>query len=123
MDVKIARKLLNLSQEQFAIKLKVSTRTIGYWEKGEVAVPPAKIEEINNLVAEARSYGDVIKVGNSSPGAGKNNVVNTDGALLRAFEEIAAQRKLTENALAELSKSQQQVSELLGLLKLKMVNP
>ncbi len=70
MDIKAARKILNLSQEQFAQKLEVSVRTIGNWEKGTVAVPPVKIEKIKALVANARECCDYIEIGNDSPGAG-----------------------------------------------------
>lgn len=115
MDIKAARKILNLSQEQFAQKLEVSVRTIGNWEKGTVAVPSAKIEKIKALVANARECCDYIEIGDDSPGAGKNNTVNTDlsEALLRAFDEIAAQRRLAE-------KAQAQMDELLQILKSKL---
>lgn len=116
MDIKAARKILNLSQEQFAQKLEVSVRTIGNWEKGTVAVPPAKIEKIKALVAEGRPCCDYIEIGADSPGAGKGNTVNTDlsEALLRAFDEIAAQRRVAE-------KAQSQVDELLAILKSKLL--
>lgn len=59
--------------------------------------------------------GDFITVGDASPGAGKDNIVNADlsGVLMRAFEEIAAQRRLAESALTK-------VDELIELLKTKI---
>ena len=56
-----------------------------------------------------------ITIGDNSPGSGKNNTVNADmsEALLRAFDEIAAQRRLTE-------KAQVQIDELLLILKTKL---
>lgn len=116
MDIKTARKTLNLSQEQFAQKLEVSVRTIGNWEKGAVSVPPAKLEKIKTLVAGARLSGDFIEVGSDSPGAGKGNTVNTDlsEALLRAFDEIAAQRRITEKAQAH-------IDDLVAILKSKLL--
>lgn len=62
---------------------------------------------------------DIFLIGNDSPGAGKGNEVNSDSVLVRAFDEIAAQRKLTEKALAELSASQKQVAELIARLDSK----
>lgn len=61
------------------------------------------------------TVGDFIAVGNASPGAGKDNIVNADlsGVLMRAFEEIAAQRRLAESALTK-------VDELIELLKVKL---
>lgn len=58
------------------------------------------------------SVGDFISVGDDSPGAGKDNIVNADlsGVLMRAFDEIAAQRRLAESALSKLN-------ELIELLK------
>lgn len=116
MDIKAARKILNLSQEQFAKKLEVSVRTIGNWEKGAVAVPPAKLEKIKALVGNTRECCDYIEIGDDSPGAGKGNSVNPDlsEALLRAFDEIAAQRRMTE-------KAQAQVDDLISILKSKLL--
>ena len=61
------------------------------------------------------SAGDFIAVGDASPGAGKDNIVNADlsGVLMRAFDEIAAQRRLAESALSK-------VDELIELLKTKI---
>lgn len=58
---------------------------------------------------------DFISIGDDSPGAGKGNVVNADlsGVLMKAFEEIAAQRRLAESALSK-------VDTLIEILKNKM---
>lgn len=58
---------------------------------------------------------DVISIGDNSPGGGKNNTINTDlsEALLRALDEIAAQRRIAEEA-------QRQSAELLEILKSKL---
>lgn len=116
MNIKAARKILGLSQEQFAQKLEVSVRTIGNWEKGVVAVPASKIEKIKALISDARECCDYIEIGDDSPGAGKGNAVNPDisQALLRAFDEIAAQRRMTE-------KAQAQVDDLIAILKSKLL--
>ena len=115
MDIKAARKILNLSQEQFAQKLEVSVRTIGNWEKGTVSVPTSKLDRIKALVADSSLCGDVIEIGPDSPGAGKGNSINPDlsEALLRAFDEIAAQRRMTE-------KAQAQIDDLITILKSKL---
>lgn len=59
---------------------------------------------------------DFISVGDDSPGAGKGNVVNADlsGVLMKAFEEIAAQRRMTE-------KAQEQIDDLIAILKSKLL--
>lgn len=113
MDIKAARKILGLSQEAFAQKLEVSVRTIGNWEKGVVSVPTSKAEKIKALIAGARQEGDFIDIGSGSPGSGK--IINTDlsEVLMRAFDEIAAQRRLAEEA-------QRQSAELLEILKTKI---
>lgn len=115
MDIKAARKILNLSQEEFAKKLEVSVRTIGNWEKGTVTVPTTKLEKIKNLVEAYRKGCGYIEIGSNSPGAGEGNSVNGDlsEVLLRAFNEIAAQRRLVE-------KAQAQVDDLIEILKNKM---
>lgn len=115
MDIKAARKILGLSQEAFAQKLEVSVRTIGNWEKGVVAVPAAKVEKIKSLISDGRSDCEFWSVGDNSPGGGKNNTVNPDltEVLMRAFDEIAAQRRVAEEA-------QRQSAELLTILKSKI---
>ena len=123
MTIKQARKILNLSQEEFAKKLEVSVRTIGNWESGSVEVPAAKMEKIKAMVANSRTGGDVIEIGAGSPGAGKDNYVNNpdmSSTLLRAMDEISAQLRLTEDALARLSTAQNQINELLLILKSKV---
>lgn len=114
MDIKAARKILNLSQEQFAKKLEVSVRTIGNWEKGSVAIPQSKVEKIKALVADSQTCSDFIAVGSDSPGAGKGNTVYPDQseALLRALDEIAAQRRMTE-------KAQEQIDRLISIIEKK----
>lgn len=115
MDIKAARKILGLSQEAFAQKLEVSVRTIGNWEKGVVDVPAVKLEKIKALVAGARQDGDFIDIGSGSPGSGK--IINTDlsKVLMRAFDEIAAQRKVAEEA-------QRQSARLLEILSARFEN-
>lgn len=60
--------------------------------------------------------GDSINIGDGSPGAGKNNNVNAgmSEVLMRAFDEIAEQRRLTE-------KAQAQTDDLILILKSKML--
>lgn len=62
------------------------------------------------------NVGDFIAVGDDSPGAGKGNTVNPDlsEALLRAFDELAAQRRMTE-------KAQSQIDDLIAILKSKLL--
>lgn len=66
-----------------------------------------KIAEVLGMPASYfvdENVGDFIAVGDDSPGAGKDNIVNADlsGVLMKAFEEIAAQRRLAESALSKI---------------------
>lgn len=66
-----------------------------------------KIAEVLGVPASYfvdENVGDFIAVGDDSPGAGKDNIVNADlsGVLMKAFEEIAAQRRLAESALSKI---------------------
>lgn len=49
----------------------------------------------------------------------KGNRVNDSRLLEKALDEIAEQRQLTDNALAELSRSQSLVADLVSMLKSK----
>lgn len=122
-EIKQARKKLNFTQQMLADRLGVTAKTVSNWEAGFSEASDQIKEKIQSLLIAKSKGGDVIEIGDDSPGAGKGNKVNSDSVMLRALDEIAAQRKLTENALAELSASQQQVKELISLLKLKIVNP
>lgn len=77
-----------------------------------------KIAEVLGVPASYfvdENVGDFIAVGDDSPGAGKDNIVNADlsGVLMKAFEEIAAQRRLAESALSK-------IDTLIEILKNKM---
>ena len=113
MDIKEIRKTLNLTQSQLAAKLDVTLGTISNWESGKVTIPELRKEQVMKLV-EKYEQGN-FNIGSDSPGAGKGNTINTDlsEALIKAIEEISAQRRLVEQA-------QQQVKELIELLKTKM---
>ena len=76
-----------------------------------------KIAEVLGVPASYfvdENVGDFIAVGADSPGAGKDNIVNADlsGVLIKAFDEIAAQRRLAESAL-------QKIDTLIEILKNK----
>ena len=76
-----------------------------------------KIAEVLGVPASYfvdENVGDFIAVGDDSPGAGKDNIVNADlsGVLMKAFDEIAAQRRLAESAL-------QKIDTLIEILKNK----
>ena len=77
-----------------------------------------KIAEVLGVPASyfvEECVGDFITVGDDSPGAGKDNIVNADlsGVLMRAFDEIAAQRRLAESALSK-------IDTLIEMIKEKM---
>ena len=56
---------------------------------------------------------------NNTAVAGNQNTVNNSDILNRAFEEIAAQRKLTEQAINYMSVAQKQTERLITLLEKK----
>lgn len=53
--------------------------------------------------------------------SGDNAHIGGCASLDKAMAEIAAQRRLTEDALARLSKSQAQIDDLITILKSKLL--
>lgn len=102
-DIKKIRKELGLSQEDFAKKLGVTTRTIQNWESGG-KIPNSKHEIIHDLqIHKIELYGDQTNIN------GNNYTSNAETLLEKALEEITEQRKI-------IAKSQEQIDILLSLL-------
>ncbi len=106
-DVAIAA---GITYQQLNRIVRTQSTTLETLEKiaDAVGVPPTFF--LDGEGSESYSIGD------NSPGAGKNNSVNPDlsEVLMRAFDEIAAQRRLAEEA-------QRQSAELLQILKSKLL--
>lgn len=101
-DIRKIRKELGLSQEDFAKKLGVTTRTIQNWESGG-KIPNSKHEIIHDLqIHKIELYGDQTNING-------NNYTSNATLLEKALEEITEQRKI-------IAKSQEQIDILLSLL-------
>ena len=112
-EVRKIRESLGLSQQQFSTLVGASVKTISNWENGG-KIPAARIAQLEAFRdTSIRGSRESYFIGNDSPGAGKGNDVNSDKVLLRAMDEISAQRRMAE-------KAQAQVDELLEILKSKL---
>lgn len=111
-EVKKVRESLGLTQREFAEKCGVKPRAVQYWEANGVSGQQEVV--VKSLLSEGAKFaaarsGSVSGSGSASV-AGNGNNVNAGEALLRAFDEIAAQRRVTE-------KAQQQIDDLLQIIK------
>ena len=121
-DIKKFRENFGLSQQQLAILVGSSVRTITNWENGG-KIPSSRVSQLEALMASAKKSNSTIQTAtgaNSTQIAGDNAHVGECETLDRAISEIASQRRLTEDTLARLAKAQQQVDDLLQILKSKM---
>lgn len=55
MDLREDRLSKGYTQKEYAALLKVSERTLQYWESGEIDIDPLKAPEINRLAKKARA--------------------------------------------------------------------
>lgn len=111
-EVKKLRESLDMSQADFGARCGVKLRTVQYWEsKGASGRNETLLKSLLGGAANfaAVSSGSASGAGSASV-AGNGNNVNAGEALLRAFDEIAAQRKVTE-------KAQAQIDELLAIVR------
>lgn len=116
-EVKRLRDLLDMTQEQFAKKLGVSTRTIQNWENGQ-KVPQSKFAMLASFAEkfpkESFSFVDAM----DSPGAGVGNDVKgiSSKNLQLILAQMESQRK---DFMNQLSKKDKQIDELIEILKNK----
>lgn len=117
-DVEKLRNLLDLTQEAFASRLGVSSRTIQNWEKGKV-IPKSKLTVLKELAAKFPKESFSLFEATDSPNAGIGNelsgISSTD--LKRILDEIDSQRK---DYIAQLERKDRQIEELISLLKTKI---
>lgn len=117
--------IVGISKTQFSEmvtgKRKISERTI---HKIVSSLPEINENwlltgEGNMLKDEASSsnYSPAIAENHSTAVSGYKNVVNSDPTIMMLLEEIAAQRKLTENSQKALLTAQAQITELIKKLK------
>lgn len=122
-DIKKLREILGLSQQQFAALVGSSIKTISNWETGG-KIPAARISQLEALMASASAKPSTIQTATGSHAtqiSGDNAHIGGCASLDKAMAEIAAQRRLTEDALARLSKSQAQIDDLITILKSKLL--
>lgn len=120
-DIKKLRETLGLSQQQFAALVGSSIKTISNWETGG-KIPAARVSQLEALKASAAAKPSTVQTATGSHAtqiAGDHTQLGVCASLDKAMEEIAAQRRLTEDALARLSKSQAQIDRLIALLEQK----
>lgn len=55
MDLREDRLSKGYTQKEYAALLKVSERTLQYWESGEIDIDPLKAPEIKRLAKKARA--------------------------------------------------------------------
>ena len=116
LEVKEIRESLGLTQRQLATSCGVSVRSVQNWEAGSVEVPASKVLLLQSLVRQQHGHAMVSSpsanaIGENSMAVGVGDVnAGTGEALLRAFDEIAAQRRVTE-------KAQAQIDELLAIVR------
>ena len=108
-EVKEIREQMGVTQAQLAEMWGLKPRAIQKWEASESVAPSTGIL-LKALLREHVQSTPSASAGSGTAVAGVGNRVNADEALLRAFEEIAAQRRVTE-------KAQEQMGELLALMK------
>ena len=128
-DIEKLRNLLDLTQEAFAAKLGVSSRTIQNWERGKV-VPKSKLTMLKQMAAQFPDATFAMFEAVDSPNAGYGNGVSS-ADLKRILDEIDAQRKdliaeIREKDKeiarrdAQIEKRDTQIDELINLLKTKL---
>ena len=108
-EVKEIREKLGVTQSQLAEMCGLKVRAIQKWEAAESVALSTEIL-LKALLREHVQSASSVSAGSGTAVAGVGNRVNADEALLRAFDEIAAQRRVTE-------KAQEQMGELFALMK------
>lgn len=118
-ELRQIRKKIGLTQIELAESLDVHKNTVQNWEK------KGNITHSNYTKLCALLRDENVAIGdNSTNVSGNGNTIegrNTTAALEMALAEIAEQRKLLSDTIKnhndQLSKSQQQIDRLIGLLE------
>lgn len=105
-EVKKLRESLGLNQREFGERCGVKVRAVQYWEANGVSGQnEVLLKSLTGEGAKIAASGSAVAVNGSNA-----SNVNAGDALSRAFDEIAAQRRVTE-------KAQAQIDELLSIVK------
>lgn len=120
-------KYLKISVRKFEEKCNLAN---GYIKNIRLSITPEKLRKISLHYPELNTgwlmtgEGEMLKTSvtiengdGSTQVIGDGNHVSTPSTLDKALDEIAAQRKVTEEALKALAKSQEQMSKLLEIMK------
>ena len=104
-DVKGLRKSLNLSQKDFASRCGVSVRTVQYWESGGTLTQPV-VELLKGIASgEGAIFAPISSSGSGvSVAAAVGSSVNVGSETARFLDELAAQRRLTEEVVSQNSR-------------------
>ncbi len=105
-DIEKLRNLLNLTQEAFAAKLGVSSRTIQNWEAGKV-VPKSKIMILGQMAAKFPNVSFSMFEATDSPGTGNGNEDGISLVPLIHIDSVGGMRSLNK-----LSSSEQYVERM-----------
>lgn len=125
-DIKNLRQNLGLSQQQFALLVGSSIKTISNWENG-AKIPASKIPQLEALASGASLRATTVQTATGAHAtqiAGDHTLVEgcASSALDKALDEIAAQRRLVENAQVQTTVALAQVNRLITLLEIKLGN-
>lgn len=123
-------KALNISQSEAAKRLDTSTSAINAMCNGKRAITAGTIarlitqfgvskEWLENGSGEMfpQTFHQNVTGDNKTQVAGNGNMIRDCLSLERAMTEIAAQRKLTEEAQAQTRKAQEQMDRLLTIIE------
>lgn len=122
-DIKKLRESLDLSQQQFAALVGSSIKTISNWETGG-KIPAARICQLEAIKASAAKPSSTFQTATGSHAtqiSGDHTHVGGCSSLDKALDEIASQRRLTEDALSRVAKAQAQIDDLIAILKSKLL--
>lgn len=110
---------MDLTQEAFASRLGVSTRTIQNWEGGKI-IPKTKIAVLKNLASMFPKESFTMFDATDSPGAGYGTEVQgiSSADLKTIMEEMNNQRK---DYLEQIEKKDKIIEELIGIIKTKLL--
>lgn len=113
-DIEKLRSLLDMTQETFASRLGVSSRTIQNWESGKV-IPKSKLTVLRELAAKFPNESFTLFEATDSPGAGVGNEATGISSvdLKRILDEMDAQRKAY---MSQIDKKDQQIESLIKML-------
>lgn len=110
-DIKKLRKLLKMTQKQFADRLGVAERTVQNWERDETTIPSTKLSQLKELAEKFPKESFSLFEATDSPNAGLGNEMAgiSSADLKRILDEMDAQRK---SFMVQIERKDRQIEEL-----------